>query len=132
WNLGRFPGSQVARFADFTVNEAETSLTFDVSVSEMLGEVRFDTMPPDAPVTFELTLDRTDRPAAIYLADGSPLPEGRPVRLDPADDRLAALPEPLRSTPAGVHIRHVRSPTGPHATLSEAARRRLRALGYTD
>ena len=88
WNLGRYPGSRYARFSRFEVGADRKSLTWDVVVSDLTGELWFDTVPPDEPVTFELHLDDDSGSTEILLANGDRLASGDTVTLDPSDPRL--------------------------------------------
>lgn len=131
WNPGRFPGPEYARFLSFEVDEARSTLTFELEVSRMAGQVRFETQPRDAAVTFEVELSGGDAASGIFLSDGKRLPAGQPWTLQRSDPRLTAAPAPYRDLATGVHLRAVNPPQSEREPrLSEEAIERLRALGY--
>jgi arylsulfatase A-like enzyme len=127
-------GRQVL-FHDFSVGPPEeNSLRFDVSISNHVAEVSFETDPPDAAVTFEIHAESFSRRAGVFLAGGEEIPGDRAVRLERTDPRLKGAPPAHGSAPDGVHIRAVANPkaSAPRARLSGEAVEHLEALGYLE
>ena len=117
-----------------TASPEENSLSFDVSISNHVAEVSFETDPPDAAVSFELHAESASKPAGFFLAGGDEIPAGRAVRLERTDPRLAGPPPAHGSALAGVYLRAVASPeaAAPRARLSSEAVEHLEALGYLE
>ncbi|MGB6002880.1 MAG: sulfatase [Thermoanaerobaculia bacterium] len=132
WNLGRYPGSRYARFSRFDVGADGKSLTWEVVISDLTGELWFDTIPPDEPVTFELHLEDESASTEILLANGDRLASGESITLDPSDSRLQSTRR--HELGPGIHIRMVNTTVarGEETTLSDEVKERLRALGYID
>jgi hypothetical protein len=127
-------GRQV-RFHEFRVAPPEqNSLSFDVSISNHVAAVRFETDPPDAPVSFEIHVESASKGAGVFLAGGEKIPGDRVVRLERNDPRLEGAPPAPGSALPGVYIRAVASPTAaaPRAQLSSEAVEHLEALGYLE
>jgi arylsulfatase A-like enzyme len=132
WNLGRYPGSRYARFSRFEVGNDGSSATWEVVVSDLTGELWFDTVPPDEPVTFELYLEDESVSTEILLANGDRLASGETVTLDPSDPRLQSARGQVLGP--GIHIRMVNTSVtrGEETALSDEVIERLKALGYID
>jgi len=131
WNLGRYPTSQYAQFSSYELSEDGKTLSFEVKVSQLHGQVVFDTEPRDAPVSFEIDVVGGDPGAGIFLSNGEQLAGGEAATLRRTDPRLTSLPRRAKDSAAGVHIRAVNPPmASDRVELSEEALERLKALGY--
>jgi arylsulfatase A-like enzyme len=131
-NLGRWPVSSVARFDSFDVDAEARELRFEVEVSRIVGAVRFETEPPDAPVQFEFTLGGDPDAAGVFLGGGERLAAGQPFTLEPRDPRVAPVPGRRVDLATGVHIAAAPARAARGAELDPATREHLRALGYAD
>jgi hypothetical protein len=128
-------GGRQVLFHEFsTASPEEDSLSFDVSISNHVAEVSFETDPPDATVSFEIHAESASKPVGIFLAGGDEIPGDRAVRLERKDPRLAGPPPAYGSALAGVYLRAVASPeaAAPRARLSSEAVEHLEALGYVE
>jgi arylsulfatase A-like enzyme len=128
-------GGRRVLFHEFDTGRAASgSLGFDVSISNHVAEVSFETDPPDAAVSFEIHAESAAKPAGVYLASGEEIPRDGPVRLERTDPRLAGLPPAHASALVGVYLRAVAGPelSASRAQLSREAIEHLEALGYVD
>jgi len=121
-----------ARFFRFDLGPDGHVLDFEVELTVLMGEVTFETDPPDAPVTFEVGVRSASAAAGVFLGSGERIPMNEPVTLERSDARLAGTPVSYTRTPPGCYIRTVTPPAelGPKTDLSEEAVERLRSLGY--
>ncbi len=129
--FGEFAAPSDVRFEAFELAEDGSSLTFDVSVTELMGEIAFTTDPPDAEVSFDLLVD--GHPEAGAFAGTERLPPGEVAALRPTDPGLRTVPVEYGGVAPGCYIRA--TPTqeaGARADLSPAALERLEALGYIE
>lgn len=120
-----------SRFAAFEVDPDEHALIVDVSTPYMAA-ISFKTEPSDAPVTFQITVDGKDASPGVFLGSDKPVPSGEEITLTPKDARLSGLPADYARAPTGCYIRTVIDPAAAsdRSELSEAAIKRLKALGY--
>ena len=123
---GRLADQQVV-FHRFEPGADGRSLTVEVEAYQHTGSIRFETEPADAALDVEIEqLDGGD----LYAADGALLGPS-PLALARGDARFAQGFAAADQLGDGVHVRAVDAPAGALASpLSEAARRRLEALGY--
>ena len=127
-------GGSEAVFDSFALGPMRHTLTFDVTVNEMIGEITFATEPPDAPVVFDIEVDSDHAHEGVFLGQGTPISEGRPVEVAALDPRARGLPRDYRKTAPGCYIRSIASPAAgaKPARLSDGAVERLKSLGYVE
>ncbi len=127
-------GPSKVEFARFELSADRKSLTIEATVSVMIGELVFETEPPDAPVTFDITVSGTSAGAGVFLGRGEPIDTGKPLTLRPTDPRLVGVPDAYASAGTGCYIRAVMpsSAAAPATTLTPEAIERLKTLGYVD
>jgi arylsulfatase A-like enzyme len=129
--FGEFAAPSDVSFETFELAEDGSSLTFDVSLTELMGEIAFTTDPPGGEVSFDLVVD--GHPEAGAFAGTERLPPGEVAALHPTDPGLRTVPVEYGGVAPGCYIRA--TPTqeaGAEADLSPAARERLEALGYIE
>ena len=133
WSGNTGDGSTV-RFHRFELNRGKTELVFDASIQMMIGEIAFETTPPDAPVLFDIEVTSGGGESGLFLGHGERAGSARPLSLMQTDTRLHALPRDYLRAPSGCYIRAVppRDAPAERSELSEEAIRRLRALGYIE
>lgn len=109
------------------------SLRLEGMIASHVGEVAFETDPPDAAVTFDLALESGPDAAGLYLGAGEPAAGGGgAVTLERADPRLIGQVDPHGAAP-GAYVRAVSSrASAPPSQLSPEAVESLEALGYVD
>ncbi|MCZ6817653.1 MAG: sulfatase [Planctomycetota bacterium] len=129
---GNLQGPSRAKFRIFKLRDDEKTLEFEVDVSALIGEITFETLPPDAPVTFEVHATSDATGTGVFLGAGERIANGRPIALTWRDGRLAGTPENYIRAPTGCYIRAVIGPSAnaPKTELSEEAIERLKSLGY--
>jgi hypothetical protein len=93
-----------------------------------MGEIAFQTQPPNAVVRCEVTVEGPTN-AGVFLGVGTAAPT-MPLELVPSDPRLRGLPENYVRAAPGCYIRAQVGPTGAETELSDGAVKRLRSLGY--
>ncbi|MCP4246437.1 MAG: sulfatase-like hydrolase/transferase, partial [bacterium] len=127
-------GSSKVEFEKFEVSADQRSLSFEVNVTVMVGEVVFETDPPDTPVTFEISVSGTAPGAGVFLGRGGAIDSGKSLTLKPTDPRLQGVPDAYASARAGCYIRAVIPPSAgaPATQLTPEAIERLKSLGYID
>jgi arylsulfatase A-like enzyme len=131
WNLGRYPTSQYAQFSSYELSEDGKTLSFEVKVSQLHGQVVFDTEPRSVPVSFEIEVIGGEPGSGVFLSNGERMAGGEATTLRRTDPRLTSLPRRARDSAAGVHIRAVNPPVASDLPeLSKEALERLKALGY--
>ncbi|MHC4064399.1 MAG: sulfatase [Planctomycetota bacterium] len=125
-------GPSKARFSTFELSPDGKTLTIEVLVAVLMGEVTFETDPPEAPVTFRVQVDSASEGAGVFLGNAARIPNGDPITLVQSDPRLAGLPKDYTKAAPGCYIRAVIGPTvsAPKTNLSDDALERLRSLGY--
>lgn len=129
---GHLEGPNAAEFDTFELSPAGDLLTFDARLTFLMGEISFETAPPDAKVTFDMDAGNAAGTAGVFLGSGIATTAGEPLRLAPHDPRVRGLPRDYIGAAPGCYVRAVpaRVAPGDEPSLSEEALRRLRALGY--
>ena len=129
---GHLEGPNKAEFRTFELSPAGDALTFDVRLTFLIGEITFETAPPDAAVSFDIDARSAAATAGVFLGRGIATPPGGPLRLAQNDPRVRGLPPDYIGAVPGCYVRAVpaRLTPGDEPSLSQEALRRLRALGY--
>ena len=123
------PPPRGVTFDTFEVSEQADTMRFDVRVTRLAAEVAFETIPPDAPVTFEVTMEGHPK-ARTYLGRRTPAPPG-PLTLETTDPRLAGTPRLEKKSPPGLYIHAVPGSLGTEdAPLTDEVKEHLENLGY--
>ena len=125
-------GGSRSKFLTFEVSEDAKTLTFDMAALHHMGEIVFETDPPDASVTFEVRM--SDAEAGVFLGRDERVPNNKPITLERADPRLVGVPADYQRAATGWYIRAVRNPaeSATKTSLSKEAIERLKTLGYTE
>jgi arylsulfatase A-like enzyme len=121
---------QGAYFTEFEISPDAKELRFDLFALGTRAEIVFETEPPDAPVTLEISLECDEPAAGVFAGAGTPLPQGQAVEIARGDPRVRGLPRGYPNVPPGCYVRVVDPPA--EASLPAATEDRLRALGYLD
>lgn len=129
-NIG---GPSRTDFGRFELENDDRTLSFDATILLMIGEIAFETVPPSAPVVFEIETSSDEAGAGVFLGTGEKVEAEGPFRLTRDDPRVRGLPRDYTKVPSGCYIRTVLPPRGAGASdLTEEAIERLRALGYVE
>lgn len=129
--FGTFAAPSEVRFDTFELAEDGAALTFDASITQLMGEIAFTTDPPDAEVSFDLRAE--GHPDAGAFAGENRLPVGEVVALRPTDPALRTVPAEFEDVAPGCYIRATPPRVvGPRTELPPRAVERLEALGYVD
>jgi len=125
-------GKGVSRFTSFALSPDKTTLTFDIDISKMTGEISFRTEPFNVPVTFDVEVTSKTDDVKLFLGRGEAVLNGKPVMLKPDDSRLAGLPQTTVGSMLGCYIRTVIPPLAmaPKVQLPDKVRKQLESLGY--
>jgi len=125
-------GKGVSRFTSFALSPDKTTLTFDIDISKMTGEISFRTEPFNVPVTFDVEVTSKTDDVKLFLGRGEAVLNGKPVMLKPDDSRLAGLPQTTVGSMLGCYIRTVITPLAmaPKVQLPDKVRKQLESLGY--
>jgi len=109
------------------------ALRFDLIATEKIGEITFETDPPDAAVTIDVAASGPET-AGVFVGTGEPVANGEPVTLDRGDARLRGVLADYLSNPPGLYIRTVPASraSAPATELPEEVLEQLRSLGYVD
>ena len=101
-------------------------------VKGQMGEVVFETDPPDATITLKAKTTSTDGRSGVFLGSGVRIPDDKPIMFKRSDPRLKNLPKNYMRVPTGLYVRTVKdvAESAPKSKLSEEAIERLRSLGY--
>jgi hypothetical protein len=88
--FARKMGGGEARFEPFDLDPDGKVLDLEVGIAHRLGEIRFETEPPDAAVTFRVALEGSDGPVGILVRHAAS--EAPPSKLSPETrEHLEAL-----------------------------------------
>jgi hypothetical protein len=123
----------MVEFLAYEVEPGGRSLHFDLVIAEKFGEITFDTDPPNASVTFEVTASGPES-AGVFIGTGEAVSNGRQVTLERDDARLRGVLAGYLDNRPGLYIRTVPPPgeAALPAGLPEEVVERLRSLGYVD
>jgi hypothetical protein len=122
------------KFVTFTLSSDKKTLIFDAKVKNAISEVVFDTVVPEATVTFDIQVKSSSKQAGLFLGEGNRVSSNKAIALSQFDKRVKGAPENYVRTPTGLYLRAVRplSETMPKTELSDEAIQKLKSLGYIE